>query len=325
MKPVVSVLTPTWDRACYLPNVWEGLTAQTYRNFEWIVANDGSADNTIEIVYELAAKSNFPVTLINASCRIGKSTMDNEAVAAARGDFIIWCDSDDVFLPHALETLYKAWDSIPVEERHQFCGVSALCDTEDGVLGNPFYRPGEQMDVSWNELFVKLNADLVIFTRADLVKANPFLEVDFLIPESSVWSVIGTRKTRFVPQILKRVHYGGINCLSYSGIMAYNRGNAYAMAMSRETSATLLNRKELLLRAINYLRYGRHGDIPLRKAISLWQVHGVDVWLLLTVWPLSGLLALKDWLQGKVRKTHLEFIAAQVKVEIDVKRLNFDA
>ncbi|WP_339138118.1 MAG: glycosyltransferase family 2 protein [Candidatus Electrothrix sp. GW3-4] len=325
MKPVVSVLTPTWDRACYLPNVWEGLTAQTYRNFEWIVANDGSADNTIKIVYELAAKSNFPVTLINASCRIGKSTMDNEAVAAARGDFIIWCDSDDVFLPHALETLYNSWESIPSEERGAFCGITALCDTENGVLGRKFYTSENAIDLTWNDLYNKLNSDLVIFTRAELLKSNPFVEVDFLIPESSVWSIIGTRKTRFIPRVLERKHYGEKNCLSFSGVMAYNRGNAYAMAMSRETSATLLNRKELLLRAINYLRYCWHGDIPLRKAISLWQVHGVDVWLLLTVWPLSELLALKDRLQGKVRKTHLEFIAAQVKVEIDVKRLNFDA
>lgn len=323
MMPVVSILTPTWNRGPYLQRVWEGLNAQSFRKFEWIVANDGSQDDTVEIIRNLAKQSDFPVTLISASQRVGKSRIDNEAVKAARGDFILWCDSDDVLLPGALQVLLRTWDSIPSEDQENFCGISALCDTENGVLGSRFYTSEEPIDMSWNELFNKLRSDLVIFTRADLVKKNPFLEVDFLISESSVWSKIGVLKTRFIPVILERKYYGEVNALSYSGHMSYNRGHAYAVAMTNETTKTFLSAAQWLKRAINYLRYCRHGDIPLFQAFELWGGGTRGRFVLITLWPISQLLALKDSLQGKVRKTHLEFLVAQEHAAVTSERLNF--
>lgn len=62
--PIFSILTPSWNRAAYLERVWRGLNSQTFRNFEWIVADDGSTDETEEVVRLLAAQSNFPVTYI---------------------------------------------------------------------------------------------------------------------------------------------------------------------------------------------------------------------------------------------------------------------
>lgn len=325
MTPVISVLTPTWNRASYLCRVWEGLDAQGFRNFEWIVANDGSQDETVEVVHNLAEKSDFPVTLISASQRVGKSRIDNEAVSAAQGDFIIWCDSDDVLLPEALQTLIDTWHTIPEAERETFCGVSALCDTEDGVLGKRFYSSDDPLDICWNEMFRALRADLVIFTRADLVKQNPFPEVDFLISESSVWSKIGVRKTRFLPVVLERKRYGEVNALSLSGHMSYNRGHAHAIAVTNPYVAPYLNRKEQLRRAVNYLRYSRHGEISLGEAFRLWQADKWQISLLLALWPTAQALALKDQLQGKVRKTHREFLAAQAVATITIEKLNHGA
>ncbi len=322
MNPHISVLTPTWNRESYLSKVWEGLVAQNYCDFEWIVANDGSTDNTIEVVRELAAKSDFPVSLINASCRIGKSRMDNEAVAIARGDFIIWCDSDDYLLPGCLDTLVNTWNSIPLEQREEYCGVTALCRTESGVLGNQFYQPETCIDIIATELHRKVKSDLVIFTRSDLVKENPFLEVDFLIPESSVWNVIGTRKTRFLSMVLKRVSYREVNCISYSGHMSYNRGNAHALALAKNLAPHIQSKAAQWLSAINYLRYCRHGEINFREAMALWRVGPMDLLKFIAVLPVSELLSMKDRLQGKVRRTHRDFLEARNHVKIEISRLN---
>jgi len=324
MKPLISILTPSWNRATYLQRVWEGLESQGLRDFEWIIGNDGSQDETVEVVRALAQKSDFPVTLVSASQRVGKSRIDNEIVATARGDFILWCDSDDILLPQALQTLIDTWRSIPETEHAEFCGVSALCDTESGILGNPFYRPDEPQDMSWNSLFQSLRSDLVIFTRADLVKQNPFLEVDFLISESSVWNRIGVLKTRFIPIVLERKQYGEINALSHSGHMSYNRGHAHAMAATKPYVLPFLNLEERLKRAVNYLRYCRHGDIPLREALQLWRADEREIAYFIALWPLAQTLALKDQLQGKVRKTHLDFLAAQAVATITTERLNFE-
>lgn len=323
-RPIISVLTPTWNRAGYLKDVWAGLNAQIFRQFEWIVANDGSEDQTIAVVRKLAEQSDFPVTLISASERVGKSRMDNEAVAAARGQYIVWCDSDDYFYPQALQALIDLWLSIPGDERQCYCGVTALCETANGVLGNRFYENENPMDLSWNALYDRLRSDLVIFTRAELLKQNPFLEVDFLISESSVWYKVGVLKTRFRPMALKRVRYGEANALSFSGHMSYSRGHAHAIALTNKYVNTNLSELNLVLRALNYLRYCRHGDISFGEAMALWRPDWRMGILLVCVWPASQLLAMLDSVQGKVRKTHVEFAAAQSAATLDVERLNFE-
>lgn len=322
MKPVISILTPTWNRATYLTKVWESLMNQSCRDFEWIVANDGSDDETVQSVKHFASRSKFPVILINASCHIGKSRMDNEAVAYARGEFVLWCDSDDYLMPDALEVLKNAWNSIPFDEKDTFCGVTALCDTATGIVGSDYPR-SKFTDIQFNELLNTIQSDLVIFTRSELLKSTPFLEVDFLIPETSVWNSIGVRKTRFIPQVLQRKRYGESHCLSFSGLMEFNRGRAFAMVASNpylvHISTPIVRR---IWKLINYFRYCIHGEISIKEALRMWGTARGNLASALIVLPLSFLLAIKDEIQGTVRKTHRNFIDADKVVKISVQYLN---
>ena len=323
-KVMISVLTPSWNRSSYLEKVWEGLMSQTFRNFEWIVANDGSIDNTADVVKKLAIKSDFPVTLINASTRIGKARMDNEAVRQSQGEFILWCDSDDCLLPNAIEVLVNTWASIPESEKEEFLGVTALCESKDGVLDN-LYPNEEYTDLKLNDLLCKMQYDMVLFARADELKKHPFLEVDFLIPETSVWHAVGVKKTRFIPIALKYINYGSENCISFSGLMEYNRGRAHAMAVSRpHLSSVPLSGKLRIWRLITYLRYCIHGEIDVKNALGMWGGGFSTMIRALIVFPLSFLLAKKDEIQGKVRKTHREYLTAENVVEIQTHIFNKD-
>jgi glycosyltransferase involved in cell wall biosynthesis len=323
---LISVLTPTWNRSSYLHKVWEGLQLQTFRDFEfeWVVANDGSNDGTIEVVKELAKKSNFQIRLISASLRVGKARMDNEAVRIASGEFILWCDSDDWLLPNALETLILTWRSIPEAERDLFAGVTALCASKAGVLDNIFPN-APFIDLKWNNLLAKMKYDMVLFCRADLLKETPFLEVDYVVPETSVWNVVGVKKTRFIPIALKFINYGSGNCISWSGAMAYNRGRAYALARTKmffsETSPGV---KVRAWRFINYFRYCFHGEIPLRTAISMWGGGVKTLAAAFPALPIAALLAMKDYVQGRVRKTHRDFLIASRDVVISIESFNVD-
>jgi len=175
---LISVLTPTWDRAEYLPRVWQGLNNQTYKNFEWIIINDGSKDDTINVIKNLSLKSNFQIKLINASCRLGKSRADNEGIKLANGEFILWCDSDDLLLPDALDMLLNTWISIP-NNSDDYLGVTALCRTNKGILGNKFYNNNDTIDIIWEELYSKLKSDHIMFIKSSLLKKNLFQTVDF--------------------------------------------------------------------------------------------------------------------------------------------------
>lgn len=233
-RPLVSIWTPTWNRAALLERVWNGLNSQTYKHIEWIVGNDGSTDETADVINELASRSGFPVTVITASTRVGKARIDNEGVARASGEFIVECDSDDYLLPYAIEVLVGTWNSIPEVDREDYSGVFAWCSNEQDV-GSPSLPTESQFDSIWNALAEKLDkgGDMVALIKAKEWKSHPFPEVDFVIPEGITWAAIGHKKVRVSPRALMIKEYRSPHCISFSGRMEYCRGRAYAIA-SRE-------------------------------------------------------------------------------------------
>jgi glycosyltransferase involved in cell wall biosynthesis len=308
MLPLVSILTPTWNRGDYLDRVWNGLNSQTYKNIEWIVSDDGSTDNTAAKLNELRGKSSFRMIIISASVHIGKSRMDNEAVKVARGAFILWNDSDDYLVPQAIEQLVSTWISIPDEDRNDFVGVTALCGNDHGVISSQLPTEGI-FDTTWNDLRVtsQVSGDMLYFTRSDLLKEKPFPEIDFLVPEGVVWTSIGNMRTRVLPKVLKIVQYGASNCISFSKKMEYCRGKAFAIAVMGINLEKYPKKFTCRLwDLITLIRYCVHGEISFRDAIHLWRSNSAMILIVLMV-PFALVLVFKDVLQRKVKKTHREF------------------
>jgi glycosyltransferase involved in cell wall biosynthesis len=318
-----SIITPTRNRAKYLPRVRDGLAAQKFRSFEWIVADDGSSDETQSVILELAANCSFQVTYIRADRHVGKIRMDNAAVQRARGHFILWCDSDDWLLPRALECLWETWNSIPTEQRDNYVGLTALAATDAwGAIENPF-PSAPFTDVSWNDLAEvhRVTGDMLFCARAEELKAHPFPEIDLVIPESVVWTAIGDRPTRLVPEVLKMVEYQSSHAVSFNGSMSYNRGRAYSLATTtRNFRHYRQTMKTRLWRLINFIRYSLHGEITPYKSRRLWGENS-STFLFWIMFPIALGLAVKDRLQGKVKMTHRKFLAAQDSANFSIKIL----
>ena len=62
MKPLISIFTPTYNRAHLLTQLYNSLTAQKYYNFEWIIVDDGSTDTTSEVIQAFIAENKIPIT-----------------------------------------------------------------------------------------------------------------------------------------------------------------------------------------------------------------------------------------------------------------------
>lgn len=308
--PSLSILTSTWNRAGYLARVHSALRAQTCGDFEWIVADDGSVDETSDVVRALAEHSRFPVLYLKAEAHVGKARMDNEAIRRARGELVVWCDSDDMLAPDAVESFLATWQAIPDAERRQFVGVIALAATEQGILANPFPEDRPR-DISWNDLtgLYELTTDMTYMVRTDLLRANPFPEVDLVVPESAVWNAIGHNNSRFVPKVLLIKEYRAANAISFSGKMDYNRGRAHAAAIvQRELRAYDRPWRARAWQIVTFLRYCIHGEIGFRDARRLWGGNSSGV-ALLAATPLAFALAAVDRLRNKVVKSHREFLA----------------
>jgi glycosyltransferase involved in cell wall biosynthesis len=121
----ISVLTPTYQRAHALPRLYESLVAQTIRNFEWIVVDDGSSDGTRELVDSLRERADFPIVYVWQENQ-GRHAALNRAVELARGEYCSTIDSDDWYMPEALERMLARWEEIPPERRDEFADVEGL-------------------------------------------------------------------------------------------------------------------------------------------------------------------------------------------------------
>jgi glycosyltransferase involved in cell wall biosynthesis len=96
-NPLVSVIIPTYNRAWALAEAIDSVLAQDYNNFELIIVDDGSIDNTPDLLNEFAGK----LKLIRQK-NAGVSAARNHGIAEARGDFLAFLDSDDTWLPKKL-------------------------------------------------------------------------------------------------------------------------------------------------------------------------------------------------------------------------------
>lgn len=100
-RPTVSVVMPTYNRAGLLPRAIESILAQTYDDFEFIIVDDGSDDNSAEILESYAAMDDRIRILYNDRNR-GISYSRNKGNEAARGKYIAIMDSDDIAMPDRL-------------------------------------------------------------------------------------------------------------------------------------------------------------------------------------------------------------------------------
>src|ERR1700733_13528165 len=114
MAPYVSVIIATLNRANLIRNAIDSVLAQTYRDFELIIADDGSTDDTGAVVGEYRKSSATPdqIRYFYQEHR-GKSVALNHAIAMARGKWIAFLDSDDAWAPEKLEWQFRALAEYP--------------------------------------------------------------------------------------------------------------------------------------------------------------------------------------------------------------------
>ncbi len=102
MPPKVSVCIPTYNRKDYLKETLESAFAQTYKDYEVIVVDDGSTDGTEDMVKQLGVPVNY-----YWQKNSGDAAARNKLIELARGQYISFIDSDDLLLPDAIEKLGK--------------------------------------------------------------------------------------------------------------------------------------------------------------------------------------------------------------------------
>jgi len=108
MSAVVTAAIPTYNRARYIAGALESVLAQTFGDYEVVVVDDGSTDDTERVLEPYRERIRY-VRQPNA----GRSAARNRCIREARGRFVSFLDSDDRWLPHKLESHVRALESRP--------------------------------------------------------------------------------------------------------------------------------------------------------------------------------------------------------------------
>jgi glycosyltransferase involved in cell wall biosynthesis len=110
--PLVSILMTSYDREKYIAEAIESVLASTYTNFELIIVDDGSKDNTVEIACSYEAKDSRVKVYVNEK-NLGDYPNRNKAAGYAKGKYLKYVDADDLIYPSGLQILVDMMEKFP--------------------------------------------------------------------------------------------------------------------------------------------------------------------------------------------------------------------
>lgn len=192
---LVTVFTPSYNRASYLHQLYQSLCNQACMDFEWIIVDDGSKDNTSEVMEQIISANTYAFDVrYYYKENGGKHTAINKGVKEAKGDLFLILDSDDSLPPNAIADVLEQYKDI--EYNADVAGVSGLMAHHDGTQIGSGYPDGCDI-VSSIEMRYKygVTGDLMEVWRTSVLKEFPFPEIkgERFSPEALVWNRIARK------------------------------------------------------------------------------------------------------------------------------------
>ena len=207
----ITIFTPTYNRADLLPRLYDSLCNQTCKDFEWLIVDDGSQDDTECVVNKFVEDNIFSIRYYKKS-NGGKHTAVNLGVQKALGELFFIADSDD-FLPlDAVALVKEQWASVKGGDHEaDFGGVCGLDGYADGrLVGSGL--PQDIIDASYTEIRSKygITGDMKEVYRTEVMREFPFPEIqgERFCPEALVWNRIAKMyKLRYFNRIIYVAEY----------------------------------------------------------------------------------------------------------------------
>lgn len=208
-KPIISVIIPTYNRAHLIGRAIRSVLNQTFSHYELIVVDDGSTDNTEEVVKSFRDSR---ISFIRHERNRGVSAARNTGINAAQGEYIAFNDSDDEWLPTKLERQMALFNR---DERGDLGLV--LCEVlAPGPHGEHRIVPQIQLMTYENLLLHPGNVGYFMtqyLIKRNLTTAELYFDED--LPASEEWDIL-LRLTRlcridYVPEVLARIYAGSVN------------------------------------------------------------------------------------------------------------------
>ena len=143
---MITVFTPTFNRAYIIDNLYRSLLRQTDKDFEWIIVDDGSTDDTAKYVEGIQKNDNGFTITYTIQQNGGKHRAINRGVTLANGELFFIVDSDDYLTDDAIEKI-KKWRNT-LTPNCKWAGVSGLRGYTNGTIVGQMKQNVEYIDAS---------------------------------------------------------------------------------------------------------------------------------------------------------------------------------
>jgi glycosyltransferase involved in cell wall biosynthesis len=261
MSDLVSVIIPTYNRAKYIGEAIESVLAQTYSPIEIIVVDDGSTDNTCEIVAKYEPRVRY-VYQNNAWCGAAR----NNGIRLATGKYTAFLDSDDLWLPEKLER------DVEFLENHPKIGV--------------VYSNCEFINAEGQVIKQQRRQSLNGWITSELLQSNPIITCTLTVRSEILRVVGGFREEREISEdwelwvrLSTRTQFAHLDCITaqkrdhpaniISDAKAIERSSALVTKVFAEADYLTAEQKKLLpktqanIALINAINYCSAGDVNL--------------------------------------------------------------
>lgn len=214
--PQVSVIMPCYNHARYLPEAVESILKQSYGDLELIITDDSSSDNSVDVIERYKRMDRRIISIYNKKNK-GASCSRNRAIMASRGNYVSFCDADDIWENDKLEIQMDCMlNNREYAAIHSDSTIINGQGTPTGDLFSSLYQRGKMSGNLFHELCVSnfINIQTVLLRRQCVNDVGLF-EEDIKYVEDWIYWVKVARNFRFFyidePLGRYRIHEGSTN------------------------------------------------------------------------------------------------------------------
>ena len=246
----LTVFTPAYNRAHLLPRLYESLCRQTSDDFEWLIIDDGSSDNTNELVDQWILENKIPIRYICQENQ-GMHGAHNTAYKNINTVLNTCIDSDDYMTDNAVELIVQKWNSIHQQKYAGIIGLDALASGQ--VIGTKFktaYTTLEDFYLSGGK------GDKKLVYRTEVIQQYP----EYPIFEGEKYVGLGTKylfidkdyQLATLNEVLVIVEYqeNGSSNTMFAQYLKYPKGFIYNRITTMQYSKSM---KRKFIEAIHYI------------------------------------------------------------------------
>lgn len=197
MKPIVTIFTSTFNRAYLLQDLYASLRRQTNKNFLWHIIDDGSTDNTEELVKRWKQENKQFVIKYTKQPNGGKQRAHNVGVQMCETELFFCVDSDDRLVDNAVKIIEETWK---IAKHERIAGIVALRGKDEHIpMGTAMPKIN---NVTMLELYQKFHfkGDTALIYRTEILKKYPFVlaKGEKFIGENFVYNQIDLKYQMYV-------------------------------------------------------------------------------------------------------------------------------